>query len=105
MSRQSIIALVALCLLTLLIVCTVSLSQLYDGDADIGEIIFGLGLGVWFAVIMQLLVKDTLKKHVYKLYDGLYINKYKYLLTIFTVMVVSFEILMLVTFLIVDSSF
>ena len=81
-------------LVTLLILFC--LQGIYNGLNTIDQIFFGLELGVFVAVVSHNFVRERLEKHVTKLMEGLYVNRYRQIVSgFFTLFLLHFSLIII----------
>ena len=53
------------------------LQGIYNGTNTIDQVLFGVEIGLFIACVSHFFVRKPLDKHVTKILDGLYVNRYK----------------------------
>lgn len=82
---------------SLVAIIVASLQGIYNGTNTIDQVLFGVELGLFIAFFCHYLVKDTLRRHITNVLDGMYVNRYKQLVMGFLVAFLSlfFTVMML----------
>ena len=61
------------------------LQGIYNGTNTIDAVLFGVEIGIFIALVSHFYVRKSLDKHVTKVLDGLYVNRYRQAILGFTI--------------------
>lgn len=64
-------------ILSIVTIILFSLQGIYNGSNTIDQVLFGIELGLFVAWVSHYYLRTMLEKHVTKLMDGLYVNRYR----------------------------